>query len=302
MTAITADNVNHFETKVIPVDGMQVNLPVAASTVIYKDSFVGFNATGYLVSYIPWAQAVPATGTPFVGIALEAVASQTSDGDKKCRVQISGYFEYALSAAAQLDIGKPVFALDNATLIKSAVPVAVATGGGYEHVGHVVGIPSSGNVLVDMGTFASRQPQASGLFTVTRRFDAGSVTVNDQVYLVHETQNHNGLYLHSCNAFVTEVISSAGGNAIVRIGHTLTTGTTLGCTLTTPTGMAAGDQVLGVGGALMGAADVAGAAWNATNAAMVVVPVDVGVFAHLDTIPITAPTGAIDIVATFAIR
>lgn len=302
MTAITADNVSFFETKLIPRDGFQADLPVAASTAIYKNSFVGFNAAGYLVSYIPWAQAVPATGTPFVGIALEAVASQTSAGDKKCRVQISGYFEYALTSAAQLDVGKPVYALDNATLIKSAVPVAIATGGGYEYVGTIVGIPSAGNVLVDMGSFASRQPYASGLFTVTRRFDVGSVTVNDQVYLVHETQNHNGLYLHSCNAFVTEVISSAGGDCTVRIGHTLTTGTTLGCTLITPTGMAAGDQVLGVAGALMGAADVAGAAWNATNAAMIVVPVDVGVFAHLDTIPITTPTGAIDITATFAMR
>lgn len=302
MAAITADNPAFFQTKQMLADGYFVDLPVAASTAIYKNSLVGFNAAGYLVSYIPWAQAVPATGTPFVGIAVEAVASQTSAGDATCRVQISGVFEYALASAAQLDIGKPVYAEDNATLIKSAVPVAVATGGGYEFVGHIVGIPSSGRVLVDMGTFSSRQPHAGGLFTVTRRFDVGSVTVDDQVYLVHETQNHNGLYLHSCNAFVTEVISSAGGDAVVRIGHTLTTGTTLGCSLTTPTGMAAGDQVLGIVGALMGAADVAGLAWNATNAAMIVVPVDVGVFAHLDTIPITAPTGAIDIVASFAIR
>lgn len=302
MAAITADNVSFFETKQMLPDGYAADIPVAASTAIYKGSLVGYNAAGYLVSYIPWAQATTATGTPFVGIALEAVASQAAAGDKTCRVQVAGIFTYALSAAAQLDIGKPVYALDNATLIKSAVPVAVATGGGYELVGIIVDVPATGVVTVDMGTPLSRSPFPSGLITVTRRFDVGSVTIGDQVYLIHETQNHNGLYLHSCNAFVTEIISSAGGDAIVTIGHTLTTGTTLTCTLTTPTGMAAGDQVLGIVGSLMGAADVAGAAWNATNAAMIVVPVDVAVIAKLTTIPITAPTGAIDIVATFAIR
>jgi hypothetical protein len=302
MTAITADNTSDFQMKQMLADGYAADLPVAASTAIYKGSLVGWNATGYLTSYVPYAQATAPTGTPFVGIALESVASQTSDGDKNCRVQVKGMFEYPLSAAAQADVGKPVYALDNATLTKLHVPAPIKTGGGYELVGVIVGIPSAGNVLVDMGSPLARSAFSSGLFTVTRRFDVGSVTVDDEVILVHETQNHNGMYLHSCNAYVTEIISSAGGDAIVRIGHTRATGTTLGCTLTTPDGMAANDQVLGVGGCLVGAADVAGAAWNATNAAMILIPADVAVVAHLDTIAITAPTGALDITASFAIR
>ena len=300
--AITADNTAFFETKHLDAEGMKVDLPVAASTVIYKNSLVGLNATGYLTSYVPWAQAVAPTGTPFKGLALEHVASQTSDGDATCSVLVDGYFEYALSAAAQADVGKPVYALDNSTLTKLRVPAAVATGGGYELVGIIAGVPATGTVLVAMADPLARAGLGAGLMTVVRRFDVGSVTLADEVILVHETQNHNGGYLHSCNAYVTEIISSAGGDAIVRIGHTRATATTLGCTLTTPNGMAANDQVLGVGGCLVGAADVAGAAWNATNAAMILIPADVAVVAHLDTIPITTPTGAIDIVASFAMR
>ncbi|KKN05156.1 hypothetical protein LCGC14_1090130 [marine sediment metagenome] len=295
MTAITADNLSHFKTKIIPVDGMTVDLPVAASTVIYKDSFVGFNAAGYLVSYIPWAQATTPTGSPFVGIALQHITSQTSAGDALCKVQISGYFEYALTAAAQLDIGKPVFALDNATLTKLHVPAAVATGGGHEFVGTVVGIPSSANVLVDMGTHSSRQAYAAGLITVTRRLDVADV-VNVEVYLLHETQNHNGAYLVSANAFVTEAFVTTSASAVVTLAHTLGTDTTLGCTITCITSAPVADLIAGIGGVM-----ISGAA--ASNDNLILVPADKGVVAKVTTVATGGTiTGAIDITATFAIR
>lgn len=297
MAAITADNVSFFQTKQMLPDGYAADLPVAATTAIYKGSLVGFNATGYLVSYVPWAQAAIPTGTPFVGIALESVASQTSDGDKTCRVQVAGMFEYALTAAAQLDVGKPVFALDNATLTKLHVPAAIATGGGYEFVGVVVGIPSAGNVLVDMGTPLSRKPYASGLITKTRRIDIAD-TANDEVYLIHETENHNGLYLHSANAVNTEVFQTSTASAVVTLVHTRLTDTTLGCTLTFPDSSPAvpPDLITGVGGVM-----VSGAA--ADNDNLILIPADVAVIAKVTTLAAGGTiTGAADITASFAIR
>lgn len=295
MAAITADNVSFFQTKQLLKDGYFVDLPVAASTAIYKNSLVGFNAAGYLVSYIPWAQAATPTGTPFVGIATEAVASQTSAGDATCRVQVMGIFEYALSAAAQLDVGKPVFALDNATLTKLHVPAAVATGGGYDLVGQIIGIPSSGNVLVDMASPLVRSGYAAGKITKTRRIDIAG-TADDEVYLVHETENHNGLYLVSCNSFITEVFQTSTASAVVTIGHTLGTDTTLGCTLTYPDSGPVADLITGVGGVM-----ISGAA--ADNDNLILIPADVAVIAKVTTLAAGGTiTGAADITATFAIR
>lgn len=298
MAAITADNPAFFETKQMLVDGYFADLPVAATTAIYKGSLVGFNATGYLVSYVPWAQAAVPTGTPFVGIATEAVASQTSDGDKKCRVQVAGMFTYALSAAAQLDVGKPVYALDNATLIKSHVPAAIATGGGYELVGVIVAIPATGYVTVDMGTPLSRKPYASGLITVTRRIDIAGDAGNEEVYLIHETENHNGLYLHSANSVNTEVFQTSTASAVVTLVHTRLTDTTLGCTLTYPDSSPAvpPDLITGVGGVM-----VSGVA--ADNDNLILIPADVAVIAKVTTVAAGGTiTGAADITATFAIR
>ena len=101
MAAVTADNTEHMETKQILADGFFVDYPVAASTVIYKDTFVGLNATGYLTSYVAPAvyTGATATGTSFRGIAIEHVASQATDGLATCRVQVEGYFEYCLADA-----------------------------------------------------------------------------------------------------------------------------------------------------------------------------------------------------------
>lgn len=264
--AITADNTVHMKSKLLGVDGFVVDLPVAATTVIYKDSFVGLNATGYLVSYIPWAQALTPTGTPFVGIALEHIASQASDGDKTCKVMVSGYFEYTLAAAAQLDVGKPIFASDNATLIK--------TGQNNGFVGTIVGIPSSGNVLVDMASPAVRSGWAGGILYKRCLVDFANV-VNDEVYLVHETENHGGLYLNTAFGIATEQFECTGAAGVVTLGHTLGTDTTLGCTLTGVDALPIADLIQGAGGL---------AADGASNAAMIPIPADVAVIAKVTTV------------------
>ena len=71
MAAITADNTAYFESKHLDHEGFKADLPVAASTVIYRNSLVGLNATGYLVSYLPKAQAAVPTYAPLMGVAFE---------------------------------------------------------------------------------------------------------------------------------------------------------------------------------------------------------------------------------------
>lgn len=285
MAAITVDNVNAILSKIIPVGGMEIDLPVAASTVIYKDTFVGFNAAGYLVSYIPWAQASTPTGTPFVGIAVEHIDSQTAAGDARCRVLVSGYFEYALTAAAQLDVGKSVHAIDNATLSK------IGLNNGF--VGTIIDIPSSARVLVDMGTPAMRRGVANGIMFKRVNVDFANA-VDDEVYLVHETENHNGLILRSAHAVATEQFECTDAAGVVTLVHTLGTDTTLGCTLTSVDSLPIADAILGSGGL----ADVA-----ATNAALIPVPADVAVIAKVTTVCDDASeAGKADIFASFLVK
>ena len=285
MAAITANNTAHMLTKHRHSDGYFVDLPVAASTAIHKDSFVGLNPTGYLTSYVPWAQGLTPTGTPLVGIACEQVASHASDGGNKCRVQVDGYFEYCLGSAVQADVGKCVYAIDNATLTKIGL--------NNELVGRIVDLNRAGYITCELAKPTTRSGIASGYMVKRRLLDVANV-VNDEVYLVHETENHNGLYLAKCWAIVAEAIANVDAAAVVTIVHTLGTDTTLGCTLTVVDNDPVGDLVQGSGGV---------ADDGATQANMVMVPADVACIAKVTTVGAEAAgaTGQLDIIAKFAV-
>ena len=80
---------------------------------VYKGGFVGLNASGY---------ARPLTaGDRLLGLAYEeADNSSGSNGDDTVRVFTVGDFDHALTGAAVTDIGRPVFASDDATLTFTA--------------------------------------------------------------------------------------------------------------------------------------------------------------------------------------
>ena len=251
--AITADNTVIPASKHLDNEGMKVDYEVAASTVIYRNSFVGLNATGYLTSYVAPAvyTGATATGTKFVGIALEAIASQTANGDARCRVLIDGYFEYTLSSTDRVDIGTPVFASDNATL------VMVGTSG--NHVGYIVGFPGSNLALVKL--VGPTAQWAGHLLTVVSP-EIDWTVAGEKVLLVHETQNPNGLVCVACASLTTEehLTTSAGG--VVTMQHTADT--TMGITFTSADAVVINDVIIGVGGL-----------WNpavATGAAVVPAP------------------------------
>lgn len=297
MAAITANNPTLFQFKGPQDEGMAVDWPVAASTTIYKNTLVGVNVTGYLISYIPWSQGLALAGSPFVGIATEYVDNSAGvAGAKSCSVVIDGYIEYPLTAAGQHDVGKPVFALDNATLTKRHVPEAVATGGGYDLVGRIVGVPAAGIVVVNIASPLARSGYGTGLLVKTRRIDVANV-VGDKVYLVHETENHNGLYLVSINGFITEAVTSTGSAAVVTIQHTLAgSDTSLGCTIDFANAAPVADLVVGAGGVFTGVT-----AADADN--LVLIPADRAVSAEVTTVANGgAIKGAADLTAMFAIR
>ncbi len=219
--AVTADNTVIPATKHLDNEGMKVDYEVAASTVIFRNSFVGLNATGYLTSYVAPAiyTGVTATGTKFVGLAPDAIASQTSDGDARCRVLIDGYFQYTLSSTDRVDIGTPVFASDNSTLVMA--------GSSGNHVGYIVGFPGSNLALVKLvGPIAQ---WAGHLLTVVSP-DIEMKTLGNKMLLVHETQNPNGLLCANLVCLTTEAHVAASAQGVLTIQHTADT--TMGITAT----------------------------------------------------------------------
>ncbi len=285
--AITADNTVIPASKHLDNEGMKVDYEVAASTVIYRNSFVGLNATGYLTSFVAPASGLTRIGTKFVGIALEAIESQTSDGDARCRVLIDGYFQYTLSSTDRVDIGTPVFASDNATL------VMVGTTGNL--IGHIVGFPGSNLALVKLvGPIAGWAGQF--LHVVSPPIDWA--TDAHIVQLVHETQNPNGLLLWEAACFVTEVFASTSAEGVVTLRHS--TSTTLGCTFASIDAMAAGDVITAIAGSMVGAEVAAGTSVTPSNAPVVLVPAGKNVHAFVSTVVTDAsPTGQSNIIATF---
>lgn len=276
MAAITADNVNIVQAKPIGPHGMVVDIPTAATTAIYKNSFVMLNSAGFLTSQVAWTQGTTGSGGTFVGVALEAVASQTSAGDKTCAVMVHGYFQYGLTAGAQLDVGKPVYVLDNATLTKLQT-AADATAAAYEFVGAVVGIESTGNVIVDMPGPAVRSGWAGGVKNVVRVLDFAA-SGDDEVVLLPANENHNGVLLYSCNSVVSEAVVSTSASAVVTIVHTEGTDTTLGVVLTFINAAPVADVIIGTPpGFILGPT-------SASNDNMIAVPADVAVIAKVTTL------------------
>jgi len=246
--AVTAENTVAPEFKNQLADGYAVDAQVAASTVIYKWSFVGYNASGYLTSYVAPTAATTATGaapngTSFLGVALENIPSQTADGDRRCRVQIQGTFTYTLTSVAVTELGAPVFATDNSTLASTGGSARVGA-----FVGTIIGIDSSDKATIQMGSI---QDRSTGKLHVVVSPAISYATANNKVLLVHESENPTGMLLCTCTGYCTETfVTSADTTPDITLQHTADT--TLGCVITAVDNGPIGDSVAGVGGQLWG--------------------------------------------------
>jgi len=105
MTVLSADN--NAKRK----DGQFIEHKLVASDIVYKDSLVCNNTSGYLL---------PGSDTAdlrFAGVALEqADNSSGSAGAKSVRVQKTGSFVFAKATAVQGDIGAAAYILDDQTV------------------------------------------------------------------------------------------------------------------------------------------------------------------------------------------
>lgn len=273
MAAVTADRI--IQRKLPSPDGMHVSYAVAATTVIYKHTFVALNAAGYLVSYVAPDSETTQVGNRIVGIASEHITSQTSAGDKNCMVQTSGTYVHALTSAVIADTGKPVFASDNATLTK--------VGAGNAFAGWIVGFESAAVVIVElphMGMNSGLIYRTSAIIDVA---DVGELAL-----LIHETENHNGILILWSGFFVTTTMDGATVG-IVTLGHTTGTDTTTTVTHTGVNTMAAGDIIPPAANTV--------AIGAVTDSPLVQVPADKALIAKVTQASTTAGAGKVLLLA-----
>jgi hypothetical protein len=274
MTALSANQV--INTLNSDWEGAKCDYQCAAE-VIYKNGFVGLNATGYLTMLTPSASATTISGDRFIGISLDYVDnSGGSAGDKTCQVLVAGRFRYALTSAAILDIGCPVFASDDNTLTKDD-----ALG---PYIGMIEQVPASGyvNVAFDTRRFSGIAVQS---WTTP---DIDLTTASDLVRVFHPTENHNGiLLLGAGGVVVTAVVGSSEDQPVITFrdsdGTAIGAGVAFTGTNTTPD--AVGDMI-GVNTAAnlaLGAATL--------NVAAPIVAADKGLDAFVTTAAAGTPAG-----------
>lgn len=291
MTAVTADNTTFFLSKLIDSEGMKVDLPVAASTTIYKNTAVGLTQNGHLSSYVAPAAGATVTGTSFRGIALAHVdnSAGSSGAEKTCEVLIQGYVTYTLTSVAVTDVGAPVYVTDNATLS------ADASAGAY--FGQIVAYDTTNTCTIKLNPFGSWAGKFLSVVSPAIDF----CTLNQLCLLVHETDNHNGLYLCQAVLVTTEVHACTAAAGVITLTHTRGTNTSLGCTITALDNQPVSDVMPGVGGQLWGAGDVTGGTITGQGDPIVKVPAGQSVEAKVTTASDegTVETGQGKIYATF---
>jgi len=109
------------------------SLPVIASDIIYQGAAVGDNGSGY-------ARPLQ-SGDPFRGFAIEkADNSAGSAGDINVQVKREGYVQLSVTSAAITDVGRPVYASDDATFNLTGIGTKV---------GRIVRFVSSGVAIVE---------------------------------------------------------------------------------------------------------------------------------------------------------
>lgn len=273
MAALTADRLLKTYQLIQHPDGMYLDYPVAASTVIYDGGFVGLNTSGYLVMYAP-----PTVGTSIVGghrlmgVACEHIASQSSNGAKNCSVMVRGRIQGTVSTTTVADIGKPVFA----TTSNPADCSFSCLGNAF--IGHLANFISGDECVIefDPQKYLGGQPLSVWSSPIIASAAANIVT------MVPKSANPNGLIVAAAYGITTTDFGAA-------VVYTLqdTAATTLGITFTGSTASDAGE--------VMVTTDTSGSmtplklAVAATDLAVTIVPAGLGVDIKVTT---TSATGA----------
>jgi predicted RecA/RadA family phage recombinase len=119
-------------------EGKVIGAKMAASTTVYKNCGVMYDATGHLVNAADTASCTPA------GVATEKTTSGSTAGDTQVAIYRRGVFTFAASSATQAWVGIAVYWVDNQT-----VALAATTDNDVK-AGTCVGVNSATEVLVDI--------------------------------------------------------------------------------------------------------------------------------------------------------
>ncbi len=104
MSPLTRDRATSYR------EGIEVEFPVAAATMIYAGSMVCVNAGGYA------RPAADASGCRFAGMAMEQVDNTAgADGVLMIRLRRAGVFEFDAAALTQAKVGDAMYAVDDQT-------------------------------------------------------------------------------------------------------------------------------------------------------------------------------------------
>ena len=115
MAALTKDR------DTVRKEGVEIPVPMAASTKVYAGSGVCTNATGYAVPAVDTAAFFSA------GVAQEQVDNSAgADGALNVRVRRHGCHKFAASGITQADIGKKVYWVDDQTVALSTTNSVLA--------------------------------------------------------------------------------------------------------------------------------------------------------------------------------
>lgn len=118
MSTLAADTPRDYSNA---IDPWFEELPVIASDIIYEGAAVGDNASGYMRPL--------AAGDEFRGFAVANVDNSTgSAGDKRVKLRRQGIVSLAVTGAtAVTDVGKPVYASDDATFTLTPTASEIGT-------------------------------------------------------------------------------------------------------------------------------------------------------------------------------
>jgi hypothetical protein len=130
MTTAAADTARPYEL------GDSNDLPMIATDIIYEGSAVGDNASGYARPLVG--------GDPFRGFALQNCNNTGAAGDKNVHVRERGKIKLSISGLAITDVGRPVYASDDATF--------TLEGAGATLIGHVSRWVATGVGIVQFDT------------------------------------------------------------------------------------------------------------------------------------------------------
>lgn len=209
MTTLAADTPRNYQV------GDHGHVGIIANDIVYEGAAVGDNASGYGRPLV--------AADNFLGFAVEKCDNTTSGplvkagaaGDLNIHMKVRGIVQLSVSGAAITDLGRPVYASDDATF--------TFTAGANSFIGYVKQFVSSGVVLVefDATKMHARQP-IDVSFTAAAQSGNG-ITIAVQLKYPsgqNVAERHGMLFYISDNANGDTQAAPANGTDITIAGGT----------------------------------------------------------------------------------